>query len=151
MGNFFERYIWLHALILVLGLAFIFRNKNNGQPTRLNLRNKMQKALVKHHKHKRSAKYDDYLGAINLEFEQAKTQMQNANDFRVKKERDLSCVFMFNGHCYEAYESLGLPAGSSYDKVLNTYQELSRDTDLSKREFLLAALQAIESQQKRRA
>ncbi len=129
MGSIAEKYFWLHAVILGIILVFLFRNKKE-KPSQLNLRNKMQKALDKHQKTAQVSRYDQYVQNLDNEKQSI---------------RELSCMFMFNGHCYDAYESLGIPAGSSYEKVIDAYQLQVRESDLSKREFLLAALQAVDN------
>ncbi len=56
---------------------------------------------------------------------------------------ELSVIFQFNGHSFEAYEVLGLPAGSSLEKVRETYESAVRQADTESREFLQFAYAAI--------
>jgi hypothetical protein len=61
-------------------------------------------------------------------------------------ERPLNVVFNYNGHSWDAYEVLGLPAGSTPEKVEAAYQENMQSTDTGKNAFAEAAYQAIRSQ-----
>ncbi len=78
------------------------------------------------------------------------------------KMKNLNVMFMYNGHSFDAYEVLGIPAGSSYQTAQKAYEELMQNTDpmipsptdilgrggavqggVSQKEFLKAALFAI--------
>ena len=59
-------------------------------------------------------------------------------------ERPLNVVFNYNGHSWDAYEVLGLPAGSSPDKVGLAYQLALNGVDVESRPFLAAAFAAIQ-------
>lgn len=61
-------------------------------------------------------------------------------------ERPLNVVFNYNGHSWDAYEVLGLPAGSSPDKVDAAYQESLSRVDSGSKAFLEAAYQAVKAQ-----
>ncbi|MGE3681761.1 MAG: hypothetical protein AB7G93_08550 [Bdellovibrionales bacterium] len=63
-------------------------------------------------------------------------------------ERPLNVVFNYNGHSWDAYEVLGLPAGSSLAHVRAAFAEASARVDEGSRPFLQAALSAIEEQLK---
>lgn len=56
---------------------------------------------------------------------------------------ELSVIFQFNGHSFEAYEVLGLPAGSGLEKVRQTYDQAVQNSDAESQEFLKFAYQAI--------
>ena len=59
------------------------------------------------------------------------------------KERDLNVVFQFNGHSFEAYEVLGLPAGSSKSEVDKAYSQALREAEEESKEFLKLAYNSI--------
>lgn len=61
-------------------------------------------------------------------------------------ERPLNVVFNFNGHSWDAYEVLGLPAGSSLENVEAAFAEAMADIDEASKPFLQAARDAIHSQ-----
>ena len=58
-------------------------------------------------------------------------------------ERPLNVVFQFNGETWDAYEVLGLPAGSSLEMVRAAYREATEAVDQSSRPFVDAAYFAI--------
>lgn len=58
-------------------------------------------------------------------------------------EKTLNVFFIYNGHDWDAYEVLGLPAGASLTMVTQRYQEVVRTADRAQLEFLDAAYQAI--------
>lgn len=57
--------------------------------------------------------------------------------------KQLNVLFMYNGHDWDAFEVLGLPAGCSFKMVTQRFQELIRDADQGKLEFYQAAYEAI--------
>lgn len=66
-------------------------------------------------------------------------------------ERPLNVVFNYNGHSWDAYEVLGLPAGSSPEKVEDAYKNSAETVDAGSRPFLEAAYQAIQNQRSQRS
>jgi hypothetical protein len=63
-------------------------------------------------------------------------------------ERPLNVVFNYNGHSWDAYEVLGLPAGSSPEKVELAYREALKKVDRGSKHFLEAAFRAIQTEWK---
>jgi len=63
-------------------------------------------------------------------------------------ERPLNVVFNYNGHSWDAYEVLGLPAGSGPEKVEQAYREALKTVDAGSRSFLEAAYRAIQAEWK---
>ena len=61
----------------------------------------------------------------------------------VQKARILNVVFNYNGHSWDAYEVLGIPAGSPMDSVKKAYDAACVKVDTESRPFLDAALNAI--------
>lgn len=59
------------------------------------------------------------------------------------KSKALNVLFLYNGHDWDAYEVLGLPAGTGLPIVTKRYQELIRRSDAGQLEFYEAAYQAI--------
>lgn len=57
--------------------------------------------------------------------------------------RDLNVVFNYNGHSWDAFEVLGIPAGSPIDRVRSAHLEACQKVDADSRPFLDAALNAI--------
>jgi hypothetical protein len=58
-------------------------------------------------------------------------------------ERPLNVMFNYNGHSWDAYEVLGLPAGSSPENVERAFAEALKTTDGKSHMFLKAAHRAI--------
>lgn len=61
-------------------------------------------------------------------------------------ERPLNVVFNYNGHSWDAYEVLGLPAGSSMENVEAAYKESLARVDNGSKAFVEAAFKAIQEQ-----
>ncbi len=64
-------------------------------------------------------------------------------------ERSINVVFNYNGHSWDAYEVLGLPAGCSLAQVEAAYQKGLAEVDSSSRPFIEAAYSAIKGSQSR--
>lgn len=60
------------------------------------------------------------------------------------KMKSLNVMFIYNGHSWDAYEVLGVPAGASIPIVTEAYQTaLRRCTGVESAEFLETAYKAI--------
>lgn len=57
--------------------------------------------------------------------------------------RSLNVIFNYNGHSWDAYEVLGIPAGSPIDKVNEAYQSSLNLVDQESRVFVDTAYQSI--------
>jgi hypothetical protein len=60
-----------------------------------------------------------------------------------RQAKNLNVLFMYNGHDWDAYEVLGVPAGAGLPTVTTRYQELIRGANAGQIEFYEAAYQAI--------
>lgn len=60
-----------------------------------------------------------------------------------KKTKSLNVMFNYNGHSWDAYEVLGVPAGASIKTVTDAYQTSLRRCDKESVEFLETAYKAI--------
>jgi|SRR6185312_3600754 len=58
------------------------------------------------------------------------------------KMKNLNVIFMFNGHSFDAYEVLGVPAGASFEMTEKAYHEIIKNKP-SDSEFFNAAWAAI--------
>jgi hypothetical protein len=58
-------------------------------------------------------------------------------------EKVLTVIFMFNGESWDAYETLGLPAGSSLQSAEAAFEVAVQNTDPKSHAFFKAAIQAI--------
>lgn len=57
--------------------------------------------------------------------------------------KTLNVIFNYNGHSWDAYEVLGVPAGSSLERVKSALEEGLKQVDPESRVFLETAYQAI--------
>lgn len=58
-------------------------------------------------------------------------------------EKDLNVLFNYNGHSWDAYEVLGVPAGENIVEVTRAYQELVKNSSPESQEFLETAFKAV--------
>lgn len=63
------------------------------------------------------------------------------------RSRSLQVMFNYNGHSWEAYETLGLPPGSSLAQVQSAFEQIALKTDPQSLAFFVAALEAIRESQ----
>lgn len=124
----FQNYITIHAILLICGVIFMFWRRPQ-RPFLLKMRAKTSTSHTLPVKMK-----------IGVE----------RRGVEVSRGPTLNIHFNFNGHSFDAYEVLGVPAGSSLDKVQAAYLAASEKSDATSRPFLQAALQAIESHLKQR-
>jgi hypothetical protein len=60
----------------------------------------------------------------------------------------LNVIFNYNGHSFDAYETLGVPAGSSWDEVKVAFENTIAVNETASHEFYLTAFNAIKARQK---
>lgn len=72
-----------------------------------------------------------------------------AKEDKVEKAKVLNVIFMFNGHCWDAYEVFGLPAGSSIEQVQIKFDELLVSSDEGQKQFLQLAYSSIQDKMKK--
>ncbi len=65
------------------------------------------------------------------------------DEMAVKNAKVLNILFLYNGHDWDAYQVLGLPAGASLSLVTERYQQLIKQADEGQLAFYDAAYQAI--------
>ena len=65
--------------------------------------------------------------------------------FEAQNVRQLNVIFQFNGHDFDAYETLGVPAGSSIETVEAAYRELIASSSEDTHEFYKKAFESIRS------
>lgn len=57
--------------------------------------------------------------------------------------KELNIIFSYNGHDFEAFEALGLPAGSSKESAKAAYEASVKKSDPDTHDFLRKAYQSI--------
>lgn len=62
---------------------------------------------------------------------------------KIPPMRDLNIFFNYNGHSWDAYEVLGIPAGSPMTEVTKAYQYEVKKSGESSHDFLYTAYKAI--------
>ncbi len=60
-------------------------------------------------------------------------------------ERSLNCLFQFDGHTWDAFEILGIPAGSDKKSCLDALNQMRLNQEAPE-DFLNAVLAAVTSQ-----
>ncbi|MBX2987126.1 MAG: hypothetical protein KF802_04440 [Bdellovibrionaceae bacterium] len=125
-------------LNLVAGLAFVVwflssRRGGGSRPTRLNLKERDGDAPLSETPPPAEKPAAPPSRDAGLEEREA----------RVRRAKNLNVLFLYNGHDWDAYAVLGLPAGASLPLVTERYQQLIRHADKGELEFYEAAYQAI--------
>lgn len=64
----------------------------------------------------------------------------------IRRERGLNLMFNYNGHSWDAYEVLGIPAGSSYVAAQEAFKKVRLTLDADSEKFMEAALESIRKQ-----
>ncbi|MGE0634102.1 MAG: hypothetical protein AB7O96_16930 [Pseudobdellovibrionaceae bacterium] len=59
------------------------------------------------------------------------------------RSKNLNVMFIYNGHNWDSYEVLGVPAGSSLSSIQKAYKESLARTNSQSHDFINAAYQAI--------
>lgn len=77
---------------------------------------------------------------ISIDIEPPPVQLKTDSS---ANEKNLNVIFTWNGHDWDAYEVLGLPAGSSMDEVIKAYDEALASVDVQSQEFIHRAYQSI--------
>lgn len=81
---------------------------------------------------------------VLMEPEQKSTpQASSAPPQKTPGSKQLNIMFNYNGHMWDAYEVLGVPAGMGLPEVTRAYQELAKKSDPSSHDFIYTAYKAI--------
>jgi hypothetical protein len=64
-------------------------------------------------------------------------------DEKAPPPKELNVLFNYNGHTWDAYEVLGVPAGENIVVVTKAYQELIKKSSPESQEFLETAFKAV--------
>jgi hypothetical protein len=91
------QFLYLTGLVVLIWVIYMFRHKG---PLRSKLRNSLSdnKAIV--------------------------TRQERSDPRADRNERGLNVIFQFNGHDFDAYEVLGIPAGSQWPAVEVAYEKM---------------------------
>lgn len=127
-----QKYLILYALLVIPVTASIFfMRRGSKQPVRLRMKaDAATSAAGRPAPHAASAHASQASGALALP--------QTA-------EKSLNVLFNWNGHSWDAFEVLGVPAGSSGEAVQAAYQKAVAGCDVESAKFFRAALEAIQN------
>ncbi len=114
-------FLYLNGLVVLVLILYLVRRPKKRIP-RLKLRNFLSKG--------------DAMVAHTVDF-------ANAPEQTVRRERRLNVIFQFNGHDFDAYEILGLPAGSQWQAVEVAYEKMVKSADPGDDEIYHHAFNAI--------
>ena len=113
------------AIGVIFVVLFLWR-KGIAKPSKLNLKAEAKaKIQAKHDRHVMSK-------------EARRASLDPGSNIR-----DLNVKFIYNGHDWDAYEVLGLPAGSSTPQAQAAFDRAAANADQETRDFLNLALTAI--------
>lgn len=121
-----KQYLLIYALVvtsIVVSFFFVRRNQN---PTRLNLTARPERPQEKGEETPTVASQQAVTASVSQ-----------------SQEKSLNVFFQWNGHAWDAYEVLGLPAGSPPAVVQKAYQELLTQSSPESLPFFKAAYETI--------
>ncbi|MFN7454985.1 MAG: hypothetical protein ACK5RO_10035 [Pseudobdellovibrionaceae bacterium] len=126
-----QELFWICAIVAaVLSLSFVLGKKGYMRPSPLDLR--------KGNKTNQPAKTTGIVKAQgNVIHFKTQTPEERAEG------KSLNVIFMFNGHNFDAFEVLGLPAGAKPEAVRKAYELMKKQTTKDSLEFIEAAYHAI--------
>lgn len=125
-------YLNLALAVFFLGWFWTARKNRGMTPTRLRLRTSSREMGTSKSQIPTTSRYSNPLPKNSF-----------SEDSVVRKAKNLNILFLYNGHDWDAYEVLGVPAGASLPLVTEKYQKLVKEADQGQLEFYQAAYQAI--------
>ena len=128
-------FLYLNGFVVLALVAYLFWRPKRS-PSRLNLRQTEKRNKLESSSASRG-------GSHGGAYREHTPDFKNAPENEVRTERQLTVIFQFNGHDFEAYEVLGLAAGSSIDTVERCYQALIARESSDTHEFFLIVYNAI--------
>lgn len=129
-----KEFMMYYAAFIAVAVLFVMRRKpRKGMRLRLRGQTGPKAATGKDYEHMAS----ELRGSISPD---------NVTPIAQKGERPLNVIFNYNGESWDAYEVLGLPAGSSQERVEAAFNDSMGRVDDKSKPFMLAAYDAIQSQ-----
>ena len=153
-----KQYLFLYALIVTsLAASFFFIRRSPAQPVKLQMQD--QKAQEPKRGLKQLAAGKTEPGQFDAGRESGResgSEPDRATDREAHRKSDrefgrqpvaaqtaLNVFFNWNGHSWDAYEVLALPAGSSRDAAKKAFEQIAANCDEESLLFFKAALDAI--------
>lgn len=144
-----RQYLIVKGLVVILGLvvvSFFFGRRGTKPPVKLDLQKppdpplpEPQKQLTGNAPTSAPPGWNNYRPRQRPNLEEDAT----AAPVAPTREKKLNVMFNWNGHSWDAYEVLGVPAGSSREAVSQAYQRICSTSDPESLPFLKAAFEAI--------
>lgn len=120
-------FVALNAAIVTLVVgSYVFVRRKPRDPVSLNLKNKDGKAVANYSRTEYRPRANSLYGKTGDEI-----------------EKELNVLFQWNGHTWDAYEVLDVPAGSSRVMVQKAFEKLKSEIDDESVPFVTAAYNAI--------
>lgn len=118
-----QDFIFLNLGVALVIAVLFFRGRKQKSPTRLRFA--------------RSAR------PSQPPVERPKTSVEEGEEESERRSVNLNVMFNYNGHSWDAYEVLGVPAGSSMPAVDKAFNESLKTSRKESEEFLRAAYDSI--------
>ena len=136
----FEHFLWLQAGLVFFGVIYLLRRSSR---TGMRLRWKPRgNRMIPSEMTTEPRMWNSQQPTAPRHRPTTQEQTKPAPNHR-PNERTLNVFFNFNGHSWDAFEVLGLPAGSSLDKVDAALQAALARSEVESREFYKLACDAI--------
>lgn len=133
-----QAFLWMNTgIALALAGLFFFGRWRERDPVRLRLRNgnKWAHGLV--------LREDAHIAAQPTHLRPSSPHSNHGGASFAPKMKSLNVIFNYNGHSWDAYEVLGVPAGAKLETVKAAYLDAIGKSDPQSREFLETAFQTI--------
>lgn len=129
-------FVALNAAIVILVVgSYVFIRRKPRQPVSLNLKNRAGKPVPNFSRTEYKPRPRPLLDPRPL--------INELTGVGNEPEKDLNILFQWNGHTWDAYEVLDVPAGSSRVSVQKAFEKLRAEVDEESVPFITAAYQAI--------
>lgn len=159
-------FLYLNSIVVLLVVIYLIWRPKRG-PSRLNLRQSERRNKLKTYPEndefaansgsnpnsnsgvnsRRSSGKDsgaDSQSRSGFTHRDYEDDFKNAPENTRRTERELNVIFQFNGHDFDAYEVLGVAAGSSLERVEQNYRALLAGTPDDGHELYRLAYEAIQ-------
>ncbi|MBX7231375.1 MAG: hypothetical protein K1X29_04725 [Bdellovibrionales bacterium] len=140
-----ENFLWFQAGLVLFALFYLFR-KNRPPLIRMRWGKSTAKGLEGSTFSTQGWKKNYLENELRASYATSAKSPESMR--KVIKERNLNVYFNYNGHSWDAFEALGIPAGSSITMAEEAYNQFSSKGDPSAQEFYSCAMQAIRKFQK---
>lgn len=154
-----QHFLEFNIILIVVFALFYFISRKGGrkQPTVLNMykgndssifNNKLEKEAKKPETDKSQLNWHTIDAEIPpgkkvITYGKKRIVLEDDELVSIKNTKTLNIMFNYNGHSWDAYEVLGVPAGANITIVTRAYQEAIKGADPVKIDFLEQAYKSI--------